>query len=255
MTPLPRTQVGSPVSRLGVGLQSDSARCDLFPQLLRTTRTKRPFVAYPGTARLQSTSRSTPHGRDDRDRLVARVVWQVTGAPCAGPPERHHRIAPCLSRSATSRKISRTSALGSTARRTWSSARRPRRSSSRVRPELPARPARLSLSVRPHAHEARGGVRGPARERADQVDDEIVDFENGTRCVSRPARGEATRPGQRASRSSSSARPTSARIRAKTSTAGAIGGLTSCGTHGPLRSNAASVGVRERASQMAFLLP
>src|SRR3954447_10067279 len=35
------------------------------------------------------------------------------------------------------------------------------------------------------------------------------------------------RPGQRASRSSSSARPISARIRAKTSTAGAIGGLTS----------------------------
>jgi hypothetical protein len=38
----------------------------------------------------------------------------------------------------------------------------------RIRPELPARPARLSLSVRPHAHEARGGVRGPARERADE---------------------------------------------------------------------------------------
>jgi hypothetical protein len=36
-----------------------------------------------------------------------------------------------------------------------------------------------------------------------------------------------TRPGQRASRSSSSARPTSARIHAKTSTASAIGGLTS----------------------------
>lgn len=50
---------------------------------------------------------------------------------------------------------------------------------------------------------------------------------NGTRCASRPARGEATRPGQRASRSSSSARPTSARIRAKTSMASATGGLTS----------------------------
>ena len=37
-----------------------------------------------------------------------------------------------------------------------------------IRPELPARPARLSLSVRPHAQEARGGVRGPARERADE---------------------------------------------------------------------------------------
>jgi hypothetical protein len=52
-----------------------------------------------------------------------------------------------------------------------------------------------------------------------------------TRCASRPARGEATRPGQRASRSSSSARPTSARIRAKTSMASATGGLTS----GPVR--------------------
>src|SRR5439155_1568328 len=37
-----------------------------------------------------------------------------------------------------------------------------------IRPELPARPARLSLSVRPHAQEARGGVRGTARERADE---------------------------------------------------------------------------------------
>src|SRR5213594_1142208 len=50
---------------------------------------------------------------------------------------------------------------------------------------------------------------------------------NGTRCGSRPACGEATRPGQRASRSSSSARPTSARIRAKTSMVSATGGLTS----------------------------
>src|SRR4051812_36186987 len=48
------------------------------------------------------------------------------------------------------------------------------------------------------------------------------------RCASHPARGEATRPGRRASRSSSSARPTSARIRAETSTAGATGGPTSC---------------------------
>jgi para-nitrobenzyl esterase len=46
-------------------------------------------------------------------------------------PARCHRIAPCRSRSGTSRRIWRTSALGSTARRTWSSARRPRRSSSR----------------------------------------------------------------------------------------------------------------------------
>ena len=50
---------------------------------------------------------------------------------------------------------------------------------------------------------------------------------NGTRCASRPARGEATRAGQRVSRSSSSARPTSARIRAKTSMVSATGGLTS----------------------------
>jgi hypothetical protein len=37
-----------------------------------------------------------------------------------------------------------------------------------IRPELPARPARLSLSVRPHAQAAGGGVRGRARERADE---------------------------------------------------------------------------------------
>jgi hypothetical protein len=54
-----------------------------------------------------------------------------------------------------------------------------------------------------------------------KVDDEIVE-----RCASRPVRGEATRPVQRASRSSSSARPISARIRAKMSMASAIGGLT-----------------------------
>ena len=50
---------------------------------------------------------------------------------------------------------------------------------------------------------------------------------SGTRCASRPARGEATRPGRRVSRSSSSARPISARLRAKTSRASATGGLTS----------------------------
>src|SRR5256885_10429072 len=60
-----------------------------------------------------------------------------------------------------------------------------------------------------------------------KVDDEIVDPKNGTPCASRPACGEATRPGQRASRSSSSARPISAMIRAKTSMASATGGLTS----------------------------
>src|SRR6516225_11591928 len=49
---------------------------------------------------------------------------------------------------------------------------------------------------------------------------------NGTRCASRPVRGEATRPGRRASRSSSSAGPISARLRAMTSMASATGGLT-----------------------------
>ena len=60
-----------------------------------------------------------------------------------------------------------------------------------------------------------------------KVDDEIVQLKEWDGCASRPARGEATRPGQRASRSSSSARPTSVRIRAKTSMANATGGLTS----------------------------
>jgi hypothetical protein len=50
---------------------------------------------------------------------------------------------------------------------------------------------------------------------------------NGTWCASHPVRGEATRLGRRASSSSSSARPISARIRAKTSRVGAAGGLTS----------------------------
>ena len=45
-----------------------------------------------------------------------------------------------------------------------------------IRPELPARPARLSLSVRPHAQGARGGVRGLAWERRMKVDDEIVEL-------------------------------------------------------------------------------
>src|SRR3954447_22385181 len=38
-----------------------------------------------------------------------------------------------------------------------------------IRPELPAHSARLSLSVRPHARGAGGGVRGRARERADEA--------------------------------------------------------------------------------------
>src|SRR3954462_2259802 len=46
------------------------------------------------------------------------------------------------------------------------------------------------------------------------------------RCAFRPVRGGATRPGRRASRSSSSARPASAALAARTSRAGATGGLT-----------------------------
>jgi hypothetical protein len=85
-----------------------------------------------------------------------------------------------------------------------------------------------------HTHETHEEVyvvlRGSGRMK---VDDEIVKIKNGTRCASRPARGEAMRLGQRASRassasrSSSSARPIWARIRAKTLTADATGGLTS----------------------------
>src|SRR4051794_14298668 len=56
---------------------------------------------------------------------------------------------------------------------------------------------------------------------------------SGTWCASRPAPGEATRPGRMAWRSSSSARPTSGRTRAGTSRAGATGG--------PARSAAGSV--------------
>ena len=70
-------------------------------------------------------------------------------------------------------------------------------------------------------------VRGSGRMK---LDDEIVELGHGTRCACRPVRGEATRPGRRASRSSSSAHPTSARIRVATSTAGGTGGLTThCG--------------------------
>ena len=59
-----------------------------------------------------------------------------------------------------------------------------------------------------------------------KLDDEIVELKEWD-AASRPVRGEATRPGRRASRSSSSARPISARLRAKTSRASATGGLTS----------------------------
>jgi hypothetical protein len=69
-------------------------------------------------------------------------------------------------------------------------------------------------------------VRGSGRMK---VDEEIVELKEWDAVRVRPARGEATRPGRRASRSSSSARPTSVRLRAKTSKASATGGLTSRG--------------------------
>jgi len=56
-------------------------------------------------------------------------------------------------------------------------------------------------------------VRGSGRMK---LDDEIVEVKEWTWYASRPARGEVTRAGRRASRSSSSVRPISARIRAQT---------------------------------------
>ena len=67
-------------------------------------------------------------------------------------------------------------------------------------------------------------VRGSGRMK---VDDEIVELKEWDVVASRPVRGAATRPGRRASRSSWSARPISASLRAKTSIASATGGLTS----------------------------
>src|SRR5437763_16595098 len=49
---------------------------------------------------------------------------------------------------------------------------------------------------------------------------------SGTSCAFRPVHGGGTRPGRRASRSSSSARPTSARTRGKTCRVSETGGLT-----------------------------
>ena len=62
-----------------------------------------------------------------------------------------------------------------------------------------------------------------------KLDDEIVELKEWDRCASRPVPGEATTPGPGDSRSSSSARPISATLRAKTSRASATGGLTSAG--------------------------
>ena len=66
-------------------------------------------------------------------------------------------------------------------------------------------------------------VRGSGRLK---LDDEIVEVKEWDAVRVRRARGEATRPGRRVSRSSSSARPISARIHAKTWKASATGGLT-----------------------------
>ena len=57
-----------------------------------------------------------------------------------------------------------------------------------------------------------------------KLDDEIVELREWTWCAFRPARGEATRPGRRAWRSSSLARPTWATVRGTMSRAGATGG-------------------------------
>ncbi len=60
-----------------------------------------------------------------------------------------------------------------------------------------------------------------------KLDDEIVELKQWDAVRVPPGTWRATRPGRRASRSSSSARPISARLRAKTSRASATGGLTS----------------------------
>ena len=67
-------------------------------------------------------------------------------------------------------------------------------------------------------------VRGSGRMK---LDDEIVELREWDAVRVPPVRGEATRPARTVSRSSSSARPISARLRATTSRAGATGGLTS----------------------------
>src|SRR5512133_279776 len=72
------------------------------------------------------------HGECDYVNARLHPPASVSGVtPDPWAPNR--RIVTCRSRSGTSRRISRTSALGSTACRTWSFAPRPKRSSSRNR--------------------------------------------------------------------------------------------------------------------------
>ena len=90
-------------------------------------------------------------------------------------------------------------------------------------------PPELSLSVRPHATRSKrrctSVLRGSGADEGRRRDRGAQGVGRGARPSPYVAR--TTRPGQRASRSSSSARPISARIRAKTSMASATGGLTS----------------------------
>ena len=94
-----------------------------------------------------------------------------------------------------------------------------------------------------HTHEKQEEVyvvpRGSGRMKVDATRSRRAQGMGLDACASRPVRGEATRPGRRASRSSSSARPISARLRAKTSMASATGGLTRS------NANAAWASVRE----------
>ena len=83
-----------------------------------------------------------------------------------------------------------------------------------------------------HTHERQEEVyvvvRGSGRMK---LDDEIVELKEWDAVRVPPVHGEATRPGRRASRSSSSARPVSARPGATTWRVSATGGLTSAWTN------------------------
>ena len=121
----------------------------------------------------------------------------------------------------------RTSAPGSTAHRISSSARRPRPSSSRhpACATSASRPAiAFRTATRTEQEEVYVVMRGSGRMK---LDDEIVELKEWDAVRVPPVHGEVTRPDRRASRSSSSARPVSARLRAKTSMASATGGPTS----------------------------